>query len=107
MANVWPIKKGDRLPSVTARLTSAAGGLASATGVTFAMEHQTSGAIVTGAAVIVSATDKVLTVRYDWAATNTDVTGKYNAEWVVTIGGKEQTFPPDTFNVVEVFDDVS
>lgn len=95
------IKKGDRLPSLTAILYDGEGAfdeLATASGVVFKM---VSGATTkTGNAVIV---DGLLgKVRYDWAAGDTDTAGVFNAEFVVTIGGKEQTFPVDGYFTVEV-----
>lgn len=107
MSRPFSLKKGDRLPSIRSRLVFSGGGLISASGVVFAMQHQTTDAIITGAAVIEDASDKVLTVRYDWGASDSSTVGTYNAEWVVTIGGKEMTFPPDGFDTVEVVDDVS
>lgn len=98
------IKEGDRLPSLAATLTDNEGiftDLASASGVVFKMVS-TDGLTTKGptAAVIVDGARG--RVRYDWAAGDTDTAKVYNAEFVVTIAGKEQSFPVDGFFTVEV-----
>lgn len=104
----FSLKKGDRLPSIQATLTDATGikDLTAASGVSFAMKLQvTPFTVVTGTGVIVDAPGGI--VRYDWGASDTTTAGKYNGEWVVTIGGKQQTFPNDGFFVIEILADAS
>lgn len=101
------IKKGDRLPSITAYLTDE-DGVFDLTGATVAFKMQLvpgGGGVVTGAATVVSTA--LGQVRYDWGAADTTTVGVYSAEWVVTIAGKERTFPADGFFTVEVEQDVS
>lgn len=90
------IKKGDRLPAVTATLR-AAGAAVNLTGgaVKFIMRSKGGGTVkVNAACVLVTPASGI--VRYDWALADTDTPGLYDAEFQFTdAGGLRQTFPND------------
>ncbi len=100
------IKKGDRLPSITATLYNPDGTIADlmAATVAFKFRPKGGGVVTSGTAVVVSVNGKV---RYDWGASDTTTSGDFDAEWVVTVGGKEQTFPSDDFIWLRITADVS
>lgn len=107
------VKANDRLPSVEATLGFAGGFIADlstvpAGGVRFIMRDrsQPSGAPkVNAPAVVVDAARG--SVRYDWAAGDTDTPGVYHAEWQVTYSdGRKQTFPTLTYHVITVLADL-
>lgn len=90
------MKRGDRLPSILFTCVPPPGtDISGATAAQFAFQAIAGGTVKGGAAVIVSSLADALVVRYDWAAGDTDTAGDFNAEFVVTIGGKEMTFPND------------
>lgn len=106
----FTIKSHDQLPSIQATLNS--GGamvdLTSATSVAFIM-RQIGGPqtikVNSPATVVLPATSGV--VRYDWASSDTDAPGSYQAEWQVTwAGGKKQTFPTLAYITVDVLADL-
>lgn len=101
------IKKGDRSPSISAYLTDEEG-VFDLTGATVAFKMQLTpggGGVITGVATVDDlTTGKVI---YAWGVSDTAVVGVYSAEWVVTIGGLERTFPSDGFFLVEVEQDIS
>lgn len=96
------IKKGDRYPSISARLST--GKSITGGSVKFRMRKQgVSGAAlkVDAAAVIVNGTTN--DVRYDFAAIDTDEIGAFDAEWEITYAdGKRETVPNDGFFTVRV-----
>ena len=100
------IKKGDRRPAITSTFEAPAGTPVDLTGasVTFRMVPQGSAtAKVNASASVVDA--KGGRVRYDWQTVDTDTTGVFDAEWVVTYGdGTQQTFPPTGFLTVTISD---
>lgn len=102
MSAATTIKKGDRLPVLSATLKS--GGSAidlTGAGVVFRM---TSGATtVTGTCTIVDATAG--RVEYPWASGDTDVAGQYRGEFVITHSdGKLQTLPSHGYLKIFVTD---
>lgn len=103
------IKRNDRIPSIAATLTDAAGSpvdLTSST-VKFIMSVAPGGGTPTlnVAATIVTAVAG--TVRYDWAVGNTATAGDFVAEWEVTFASaKKQTFPSASYNTITITADL-
>ena len=107
MAADFQLKKGDRLPSLVATLYDASGvaDLSSAT-VTFKMELASAvpgGTVISGSCTVLGSGQ----VRYDWGASDSATVGVYDAEFVVTISGKDQTYPNGGYFTVEIVQDVS
>lgn len=104
------LKEGDTSPSITATLQDAAGNavdLTQATEVKFHMALRPEPGEVHGTAKVSADADKVDAtngeVRYDWAATDTDTPGIYDAEWRVTwTGGRIESFPQDGYRIIEI-----
>ncbi len=100
------IKRGDRLPYLEATLSDEGGSLTTLAGATVHFVMRKKGdttATVRGLATIVNAAAR--TVRYEWAAGDTGVTGLYRAEFEVNFGGRPWTFPNPGFIPVNVVDD--
>lgn len=90
------IKKGDTLPAIEAVLSTSAGvvDLTAATAVYLVLKEKgTDGALVFKKAGSIVAPATAGTVKYAWAADDTAVVGKYNAEFEVHFGSDVQTFP--------------
>jgi hypothetical protein len=116
MAADWTMKRGDRLPSIRAQLSTKNGpvDLTSAVSVLFVMVGVNGVAkTVQGAATIVidPAATPALTaasgvVQYNWAVGDTTVVGDYEAEWeVMWPGNKAETFPQETVHTISVVSD--
>lgn len=106
----FTIKKGDRLPSITATLThsDSSGGLSTADSVKFIMRLPGSGvAKINAVAELTTTTDTALEVRYDWADGDTVLSGEYQSEWEVThVDGRKETFPNNGYNTVLIYSDL-
>jgi hypothetical protein len=102
----FSLKAFDRLPSIQATLSADITGAT----VSFIMRPKAGGAVKVNAPAVVVSIDtaaKTSVVRYDWAATDTDIPGEYQAEWEVTFtGGKVQTFPTLTYHSIDVLADL-
>jgi hypothetical protein len=95
MADTFFLKKGDRLPDLTATLQTVDGepvNLGTAT-VLFRMRlaSATSGYKVSAAATVLDAAEG--RVSYSWQAADTDTAGIYYGEFVCTFPGGVQTVP--------------
>jgi len=103
------MKKGDFKPVMSATLTDNDGSainLTSATGVKFLMKLPgSSSAKIDSAGVVSDASNGKVT--YQWAGTNTDTSGVYDAEFEVDWGSSQyQTFPANGYIEVEIIDDL-
>lgn len=101
------MRRNDTAPPITATLT--AGGTAvDLTGATvqFHMMDSAGRVVVDAAATVVSPTDG--TVRYDWDAADTEVSGRFKAEWEVTFADTTvRTFPVQGHTHVLIHDDIA
>lgn len=108
LLTTFNIKQNDRLPSLSATLTTVDGTAVDLTGGTVKLLMRSKGGSVkvNSAAVIVNPTSGA--VRYDWGATDTDAVGTYQAEFEFTDGsGKKETFPNDGYLAVVITDDIA
>lgn len=107
-ATAFWMKRGDRLPVISATLKDDTGQPVDLTGCTvkFNMVAADTGAVkVSAAAGILS--EAAGTVQYAWGASDTDTPGVYYYEWEVTDGsGKRYTFPNQGSLVLEIVDDL-
>lgn len=107
MPATFNIKKGDRLPEIQAICQDAAGTVVNLTGalsVVFNMKLVAGSTLKVNrsAGAIVSATAG--TVKYAWAAADTDTTGTYNAEFeVMWSSTRPETFPNAEHITVTIF----
>lgn len=107
MPATFNIKKGDRLPEIQAICKNSTGGVVNLTGavsVVFNMKLVGGSTLKVNrqAGAIVSATAG--TVKYAWAAVNTDTTGTYNAEFeVMWTSTRPETFPNAENITVTIF----
>ena len=103
------IKQGDVSPAIAVRLRDGDDpiSLEGAT-VFFKMHHMTGDTVVEGSCVVEDPESGE--VAYTWSSGDTDVPGKYHAEFGVDYSGVpdieqadiDETFPPDRFLKVEV-----
>jgi hypothetical protein len=103
------IRKGDRLPELTATLNDSAGSAVNLTGSTveFHMRSTAGGTPkVDAAATLV--TPSAGTVKYVWATNDTDTAGSYYGEFEVTFGdGRKQSFPNPGYITISVTDELA
>jgi BppU N-terminal domain len=104
----FTIKAHDRLPAIAATLVDAEQVPVNLTGatITFIMADATSRIVKTASAAVLVNPEQGQ-VRYDWASIDTATAGDYVAEWQVTYaGGKQQTFPSNSYNTVTIVADL-
>lgn len=98
MAESFFLMKGDRLPKIQATLLDANQAAINLTGASVVFRMRAVGSTgapkVSAAAVILSAVAG--TVEYSWAAADVDTVGAFDAQWVVTYSGLNQTVPNDS-----------
>lgn len=105
------IKRNDRLPELVANCLDAANiavDLTSASSVEFHMKVSGSGGAVKvdAAGTIVNAAAG--TVKYAWAAGDTDTSGTYDGEFEVMFsGGRTETFPNTEHITITIIDDLA
>ncbi len=109
--STFQIKRNDRLPSLTATLKQGVGttseaaiDLTTATSVKFIMKDaQTPGGTAKVAAAAVVVTPASGTVKYNWAAGDTDTPGTFSCEWEITFPGPLlQTVPSSSYDTVKI-----
>ena len=92
----FQIRKGDRLPTLTATLLDAAGPI-NLTGTTVAFKAKSGATLISGAATI---TDAVAgKVEYAWGANDTSIVGAYLAKFEVTYPGSKLLSVPNTKDI--------
>lgn len=110
----FTIKRGDRLPAISATLMQgvgtadeAAADVTAAVSVKFLMRPEGFDApTVDAAAEWVD--QSASTVRYQWAANDTATAGRYRCEWEVTFpGSKKSTFPSTGYDLVHITADIA
>ena len=103
----FTIKQNDRLPALQATLEDGEGNPVDLTGTTIKFKMRGASATtlkVDAGATIVSPT--LGTVKYEWAAAETDTPGDYYGEFEVTSAGKTLTFPNGAHLFIRVLDDL-
>lgn len=100
MGELFSLKVGDTAPALEAVLRDNTGSAVDLTDATVDLNvlHPRGGDVeVAAQATILNATDGL--VEYSWAAGDTDVEGRYRAEFVVEYtDGSVETFPNDGFH---------
>lgn len=106
----FSIKKGDRKPALQVKVFNPDGsardlssGIAS---MKFYMGKPGAAVKVNGAAMT-AVTLVSGVIEYQWAAGDTDEVGEFRGEVLITdTAGKEETFPKDTYIIVEIMEDI-
>lgn len=105
----WTQKRNDRLPEIAAALKDPNGAAQNLAGCTvrFVMRQPSAGAAkVNAAATVVDAAGG--SVKYAWAASDTDTAGRYRAEWEVLFAdGRRETFPNAGYLEIEIVEDLA
>lgn len=103
------IKQNDTSPFITATLKDASNAAVDISGATVQFHMRKVGettAKVDAAAVVTDADNGA--VKYEWSTGDTDTVGQYQAEFEVTyVGGKIETFPNNSYILVQVIDDIA
>lgn len=104
------IKQNDTSPSIRATLKDGDGNVVNLTDASVRFHMRTIGGTTTKVdadASIVSPNTSGI-VQYDWAASDTDTVGSYQAEFEVTYGDLSvETFPNNGYIRVEITDDIT
>jgi hypothetical protein len=109
----YTVKRGDTAPVVTDTLLDGNGAAVSLTGaaVKFHMSTWDRVTVVTNASATGpngGALDITGRVQYAWASGDVAAAGVYKAEWEVTFaGGKIETWPGDSYAVVNIPSDLA
>lgn len=101
------LKRGDTSPALRYALLPASVILTGAT-VVFNMrpEDGVTPKVLRAAAVVETATGTP-TVRYNWAAVDTDTAGRFQGEFEVTyVDGAVETFPSEGYITIEITEDI-
>lgn len=103
------IKQNDTGPSIVASLKDADSAAIDLTGAAVRFHMRSVGsatAKVDAAATVTDQSGGV--VKYEWQAGDTDTVGQFQAEFEVTyVTGIVETFPNNTFILVQVVDDIA
>lgn len=95
----FEIKQGDLSPSLGATCRDDAGAVVDISGSTvlFRFRREGEGGTVREGAANLIGGGTLGQISYDWQAGDTDEPGNYLGEFVVTIAGREKTFPSIAF----------
>jgi hypothetical protein len=100
----FSIKRGDMLPSIRMAFFPETISLDGAS-VLFKMRRIRGEVLIDRAATIITNTPPV--VQYDWQTSDTQESGKFEAEWEVTYpGGLVETFPKDSYLIINIYPDI-
>lgn len=103
------IKQNDTSPFMTASLKDASGSAVDIQGASVRFHMRSVGSTtvkVDDAAVITDGENGA--VKYEWSSGDTDTVGQFQAEFEVTYaGGKIETFPNNSYILVQVIDDIA
>lgn len=103
------IKEGDTSPELQATLKDAEGSAIDLTGASARFHMRAPGAAaaaVDAAATVVTAASGI--VKYTWIAGDTDVAGRYEAEFEITFGdGSIESFPNRGYIPVRISSDIA
>lgn len=103
------IKQNDTAPSIESVLEDGSGNAIDLTGasVRFMMKHPSKDtAKVDSSATITDATNGK--VRYSWSSSDTDMEGRFHAEWEVEHSdGTVESFPNSDYLEIRILDDIA
>lgn len=105
MSTIVYMKKNDRLPLLRVALKDSSGSALSLSGASVKFRMRKKGATdlkVDASASVIDAATGI--AQYSWAAGDTDTPGKYDYEFVVTIGGLAETTPSQGYGQLIVAD---
>lgn len=106
MGNTFYLKSGDTAPVLEATLEDGSGNPIDLTGasVQFNLRQARAGDLLIDNGMTIADASNGL-VRYSWADGETDVNGRYRAEFIVTYGdGSIETFPNSGYHDVVITD---
>lgn len=103
------VKQNDRLPALTVTAVQTDGTPYDLTGasIVFNMRNAETGTVKVSRAAATLVSGPNGTMRYEWAATDLDTVGLYEAEFEATIASKKLSIPTDGFIPIRVLDDIA